>query len=61
MFLKVPEGFQRKKISSCADTLLLPSQSIHGTEETFLCVVCGNRGSGETVTAPAAASNIITL
>ena len=24
MFLKVPEGFQRKKISSCADTLLLP-------------------------------------
>ena len=24
MFLKVPEGFQRKKFSSCADTLLLP-------------------------------------
>ena len=25
MFLKVPEGFQRKKISSCPDTLLLPT------------------------------------
>ena len=24
MFLKVPEGFQRKKFSSCPDTLLLP-------------------------------------
>ena len=24
MFLKVPEGFQRKKISSCTETLLLP-------------------------------------
>ena len=24
MFLKVPEGFQRKFFSSCADTLLLP-------------------------------------
>ena len=24
MFLKGPEGFQRKKVSSCADTLLLP-------------------------------------
>ena len=24
MFLKVPEGFQQKKFSSCADTLLLP-------------------------------------
>ena len=27
MFLKVPEGFQRKKISSCPDTLLLPKNS----------------------------------
>ena len=25
MFLKVPKGFQRKKISSCPDTLLLPN------------------------------------
>ena len=25
MFLKVSEGFQRKKISSCTDTLLLPT------------------------------------
>ena len=24
MFLKVPEGFQRKKISSCAETKLVP-------------------------------------
>ena len=24
MFLKVPEGFQRKKFSSCPETLLLP-------------------------------------
>ena len=27
MFLKVPEGFQRKKNSSCTETLLLPSVS----------------------------------
>ena len=25
MFLKVPEGFQRKKFSSCPETLLLPT------------------------------------
>ena len=30
MFLKVPEGFQQKKFSSCADTLLLPiSKPLH--------------------------------
>ena len=25
MFLKIPEGFQQKKISSCPETLLLPN------------------------------------
>ena len=29
MFLKVPEGFQRKKISSCMETLLLPLACMH--------------------------------
>ena len=29
MFLKVPEGFQRKKFSSCTETLLLPSTNLH--------------------------------
>ena len=27
MFLKVPEGFQRKKFLSCTETLLLPTLS----------------------------------
>ena len=29
MFLKVPEGFQQKKIFSCTETLLLPRASLH--------------------------------
>ena len=33
-FLKVPEGFQRKKFSSCADTLLLPIMSFRGIRQT---------------------------
>ena len=37
----------------------MKSQSIHGTEETFLRVVCGNRGS-EWETGTAAACNIVT-
>ena len=46
MFLKVPEGFQRKKISSCTETLLLPIHIFctmyigHGSEDAIrrLCV-----------------------
>ena len=36
MFLKVPEGFQRKKISSCPDTLLLPNNIIDLSREYLM-------------------------
>ena len=39
MFLKVPEGFQRKKISSCAETKLVPKVVTH----------LGRRADGEGV------------
>ena len=36
MFLKVPEGFQRKKFSSCPDTLLLPNNIIDLSREYLM-------------------------
>ena len=42
MFLKVPEGFQRKRISRCPDTLLLPYISSLKIEE-YYCM-CWNIG-----------------
>ena len=40
MFLKVPEGFQRKKISSCPDTLLLPNIYIIYVKNTLQSIIC---------------------
>ena len=36
MFLKVPEGFQRKNFSSCPDTLLLPNNIIDLSREYLM-------------------------